>query len=153
MSDKEELLKFLKSKNFMSLATVRGDEAYNCVVYYGVDDNFNIYFVSQLTRDHSKNIKENNSVAITVADSNQKVTDKKVGVQLRGRCSLVSNPLECAKALALWNKANPGVESVISLQNIKDKVIKSRVYRVSPEHAKFFNENLYGPDGIKELEL
>lgn len=153
MNDKEELLKFLKSKNFMSLATVKGTEPYNCVVYYGIDDDFNIYFVSQLSRDHSKNIKENSKVALTIADSRQKVTDDKIGVQLKGECLLVKNPIEALRALKLWNKANPGVESMINLDNIKNKVIQSRVYRVKPSFAKFFNENLYGKDGIKEIDL
>lgn len=143
---KKQLLDFLKSQRLMSLATF-GNSLCACNVYFAVDDAFNLYFMSEPSSDHCKNIVQNNTVACTIADSRQKVTDKKIGVQIKGVVEKVDDSEKIKLALSLWNKANPGFESVINFKNIQENSIKSKVYTVIPLEMKFLNEASYGPEG------
>ena len=143
---KKQLLDFLKSQRLMSLATF-GNGICACNVYYAVDDGFNLYFMSEPSSDHCKNIAQSNTIACTVADSRQKVTDKKIGVQIKGTAEKTDHPEKIKLALSLWNKANPGFEAVINFKNIQENSIKSKVYTVTPSEMKFLNETIYGPEG------
>ncbi|MBU1327424.1 pyridoxamine 5'-phosphate oxidase family protein [Patescibacteria group bacterium] len=147
-TDKQELLTFLKSENLMALATI-DKKPWICNVYFVTDDNFNLYFISKPATTHCQNIAKNNSVTCSVANSSQKVTDQKVGAQIRGTAQRLNNLAKVRWMLAFWNKMNPGFETIINLKNIQNKVIKSRAYQVKPEVIKFFNEKLYGPEGQK----
>ena len=55
--------------------------------------------------------------------------------------------------LALWNKVNPGFESIINLKNMQKKVIKGRIYKIAPKTIKFFNEELYGSEGFEVFKF
>ncbi len=113
----------------------------------------NLYFISKPETQHCRHIASNKNVACSIADSNQKVANKKIGVQLSGTASLVGNVREISKALYLWNKSNPGFAHIISFENIRKKLIKSKVYKIKPQIIKFFNEELYGSEGFKIFKL
>lgn len=147
MDNKLKLLEFLRSQRFITLATY-SDKISVCGVFYAVDENFNLYFVSEPTTHHSKNIKANGEISCVIADSHQTVLDKKVGAQIQGKASEVTGKIEAIKALKLWNEANPGLEKVINFKNLK-KAINSRVYKIEPQVVKFFNEELYGEEGLE----
>lgn len=146
--DKIDLQKYLRLHNLMSLAT-RGKDMWICTVYYVIDNKFNLYFISESTADHIQDIKRNSSVSCAIADSRQKVTSKKIGIQIQGKASPVSSLQKMRWMLAMWNKVNPGFESVINLKNIQKRVIKSKVYKIEPTKIKFFNEKLYGEEGFR----
>lgn len=148
MNNKQKLLRFLKSHNFMTVATYDG-KPWVANVYYVVDDDFNLYFLSEPASKHGRDLAKNSSVACSIADSNQKVTNQKIGVQLQGSAKIVNVITRIKWVLHLWNKINPGFESVINISNIQKKVIKGRVYQITPALIKFFNESLYGPEGFE----
>lgn len=50
----------------------------------------------------------------------------------------------------MWHQINPGKEEILNYQNMKDKVIEAKVYKVTPSRIKFFNEELYAE---KEFEV
>lgn len=127
----------------MSLAT-QGDEITACVVYYTVDDDFNLYFISEPNVQHCVNIVKNKNVACSIADSHQRVSDKKIGAQIQGEASEVTGKDKIIAVLKMWHQTNPGAESLINFDNIKNKIIESRVYKIKPIRIKFFNEELYG---------
>lgn len=146
--DKKNLLKYLQSQNFMTLATMRG-KPWVASTYYAVDDHFNLYFISQPDSRHCRELVKNPQVACAIADSHQKVTDKKKGLQIEGSVHEVIEEKEIKRALKLWNAKNPGFEKVINYQSMKTGKIKGKVYRISLSRTKFFNEELYGPEGYK----
>jgi uncharacterized protein YhbP (UPF0306 family) len=147
-TDKRQLLTYLKSQNLMTVAT-NGDYPWAASVYFITDNSFNIYFLSEPTTIHCRNIQKNQNVACSITDSRQKVTDKKIGVQIQGSAHEESTAEKIRWMLGLWNKMNPGFEQVINLHNIQHRVIKSRIYKIIPKQIKFFNEKLYGPEGYK----
>lgn len=150
--DKQLLYEYLKSQRLMSLATY-DEEVSSCTVYYAVDDELNLYFVSPEETEHVQNIKKNSQVAVTIADSHQLNSTDKVGVQIKGTAEQIVG-LEVLKVVVkMWNAANPGAESVINLKNITEKVINSRFYKITPRGIKYFNEELYGDEEVKEFTL
>ena len=150
--NKPQLLEYLKSLNFMSVATYN-KHLWAASVYYVVDKDFNLYFISQPDTEHCQDILKNSEVACTIADSRQKVTAKKVGVQLYGTAKQLTAMEKLKWMLAFWNRMNPGVASVINLKNIQNKVIKSRAYQITPKKIKWFNEELYGSEGVEVFEF
>jgi len=152
MNGKAELLKYLKSQNLMTLATC-DKNLWVSTVYYVIDENFNLYFLSEQATIHCQQLSKNAEVACGIVDSRQKVADKKIGVQFLGKASRVDSLEKIKWMLALWNKVNPGFETIINFKNIQNKVIKSRIYKVEPRLIKFFNEKIYGPEGFKVFEF
>ncbi len=152
ITSKQKLLDYLKAHNFMSVAT-HEKHLWTAWVYYVIDDNFNLYFVSQPDTEHCKNILKNGEVACAIADSHQKVTAKKIGVQLYGNAYQLKNIQQLRWMLTLWNKVNPGMEKVINLRNMQKKIIKSRAFKVEPKKIKWYNEALYGEREFEEFIL
>jgi uncharacterized protein YhbP (UPF0306 family) len=149
---KEELLKYLKTQRLMSIATF-SKEPWIASVFYAVDDDFSLYFVSEPDARHCRDIEKNNIVVLAIADSHQTTKDKKKGVQIKGVALILEDEKEIEKAVQLWNKANPGIEEIITFDNIKNGAINSRVYVVKPVLVKFFNEDLYGNEGTEVFEF
>ncbi|MBU2101143.1 pyridoxamine 5'-phosphate oxidase family protein [Patescibacteria group bacterium] len=147
--NKEKLFQYLKSQKLMSLATY-GKEVAVCNVYYALDKDFNFYLITPPSTEHAQNIAKNKKVACAVVDSAQKVTDKKVGAQIKGNASKIRSLGKLVVALRMWGQVNPGMESIINIENIKKKIIRSTAYKIEPTSIKFFNEGLYGE---KESEL
>jgi hypothetical protein len=92
-------------------------------------------------------------VAIAIYDSHTKNSESKTGVQLQGTAQQVKGWDKTAKMLKIWHKSAPGMEDVVNVKNMKEKVISSRVYKITPTYIKFFNEKLYGDDEYTEFKL
>lgn len=148
MENKEALLTYLKSQNIMALAT-SGETLSNCVVYFAVDSEFNLYFISEPDSEHCKNIAANPHVAVSIAQTQQKVTSKKIGAQIKGTVQDIHGIDKLDAIIDLWNSTNPGIESVISINNFRNKILNSRAYKIQPTEIKFFNEELYGEEGFE----
>lgn len=148
VSSKAELLNYLQSQHTLYLATFDG-KPWTSTVFYAIDNDFNLYFISEPTTRHSKAIQKHNLISCSIADSNQVVTDKKIGVQIEGIATKVKNKNKLIIILSMWHKKNPGFEDIINLPNIIRKVIKGRFYQIKPTLIKFFNEQLYGSEGFE----
>lgn len=151
-NNKHILFKYLNSQNLMNVATC-DKHLWVSSVYYVIDRDFNFYFLSEPTTIHCTNISKNQKVACSIADSTQKVTVQKVGVQLHGTAIQLNSFSKMKWMLALWNKLNPGFETIINLKNIQTNKIKSKIYKIKPTIIKFFNEELYGSEGIETFEF
>ena len=152
ISNKAKLLNYLKTQHTMYLATYDG-KPWTSTVFYAIDNDFNFYFISEPTTRHSKAIYKNKLVSSSIADSNQVVTDKKIGVQIEGIASEVKNKNKLKIVVSMWHKKNPGFEDIINLPNMIKKIIKGRFYQINPTLIKFFNEKLYGSEGFEIFEF
>ncbi len=137
----------------MTLTTTGPTGLWSCSVYYVVDDDFNLFFVSESTTTHIQNTRRNSQVAVNIADSSQKVTAKKIGLQIQGKVNEESNRSKLKTIVSMWNRVNPGLADVVNLKNIIHKVINSKVYRIRPTLIKLFNEALYGSEGFKVFKF
>jgi len=142
---KEDVFKFIKGSGIMTLATQSKDGPWACTVYYGVDENMNLYIVTDPNSVHGKNMAKDNRVAFNIFDSQQKIDKPKRGVQGSGTIEIVKGIINVTKALALWHKQNPGVEKKITIKELK-KFADTKVFKITPTYLKFFNKALYSPE-------
>ncbi len=148
---KTELLEYLASQAVMSLATY-GDHPAICSVYFTVDKDLNFYFISRPGTEHVRNIAMNGKVACSITDGSQKVTDKKIGVQIKGNAEELPTIEKIGTALMFWSKANFAFEGIVTVDMIKERMVASRAYKITPSEIKFFNEELFGPEGVEVIE-
>jgi uncharacterized protein YhbP (UPF0306 family) len=151
LDNKKILLEFLNSQHLMVLAT-SSDKPWSAIVYYAVDKQFNFYFLSEPTTEHCKIIAKNPFVACSVYNSSQKVTDKKIGVQLSGKAEKVQGIKTLKLAVTMWNKLNPGLKKFVNVKSITRNKIHSKFYKIEPIKIKFFNEELYGEEGFEIID-
>lgn len=149
MEDKAKLLSYLKSFDLLVLAT-QGESPNAATVYYGIDDNFDIYIVTPPSTEHGKNISLNSSVACVVVDTGQKMLENqtKIGVQIQGQVRELKDKTEMQKALEIWSKGKSDVAEKF-LEDISSGKKVSRPYKITPSEIKWFNEELYGEEGTK----
>lgn len=147
---KKEVLEYLGSQAVMALATY-GDHPASCNVYFTVDKDLNFYFISRPETEHARNIAMNGKVACSIADGRQKVTDKKIGVQIKGVAEELPTIEKIGTALMFWSKANFAFEGVVTVDMVKERMFASRAYKITPTEIKFFNEELFGPEGMEMI--
>lgn len=136
----------------MSLATF-GSHPWIASLYYAVDEDLNIYFLSSPQTLHCKQIEKNNAVAIAIADSPQKTSDKKKGIQLHGEAKLLTEDKDVQKAVDLWRSALEVTNPEYSLEGMKANKIKGRMYVIMPKKIKFFNQELWDDGAEPILEM
>lgn len=138
----QEITSFIKDNGIMTLA-VSDTEPWVCTVYYGTDEDLTFYLLTDPNSIHGKTLVKNPKVAFNIYDSHTKITESKRGVQGRGVCTRVSGLNELTRGLMIWHKANPGIETKITLEDVK-KVKDTKIYKITPTYLKFFNKDLYG---------
>lgn len=72
---------------------------------------------------------------------------------MQGTASQVKGWERIKVILKMWQKAAPGMEDVVNVKNMRNKVISSRAYKVKPTFIKFFNQKLYGEDGFRKFKF
>ncbi len=87
MNLKTLILEYYAGNKHMQLATVRNGQPWICTVYYASDDNFNIYWTSGRSRQHSLEILNDPKAAVTIVRD----TERKQALQITGVAYEVSN--------------------------------------------------------------
>jgi uncharacterized protein YhbP (UPF0306 family) len=87
-------------------------------------------------------LAKNPKVAFNIFDSHTKITDSKKGIQGKGVCSLVKGVQDTAKGLLIWHKSNPGIETKITIENVK-KWKDTKIFKIRPTYLKYFDKDLY----------
>ncbi len=150
MQNKKKLLEYIKSRDLLILAT-NGPTA--STLYFGIDDEFNFYIVTSPTSEHAKNFVEDTKVACVIVDTNQKMfqTKNKIGAQLIGDIEQVKNR-ELKQSLQFWSHGNNEMTEVF-YKNISEGIWENKVYRIKPQEIKWFNEELYGEEGVETFKF
>ncbi len=150
---KKDIFGFLKGNGILTLAVAENDRPWVCTGYYGLDGEMNLYFVTDPGNRHGRIVAKNPKVAFNIFDSHQKITEQKKGVQGEGTIDVVRGLVPVTRALLLWHKANPGIETKITIKDILKKITDTKIYKVRPTYLKFFNQELYGEEEYGILEL
>ena len=101
-ADKKLIFDYLSSHKMMALAVVDGKKPWVATVYYVVGKDLGLYCLTGPKTEHGQAIVKNKNVACNVADTAQKVTDKKVGMQIQGTISRVKGPETIRWMLKMW---------------------------------------------------
>jgi len=139
---KFQIYNYLQTQKLMGISTFR-EMPWPAIVYYIVDEDLNLYFISHPDDEHCKNIEKNNKVACTIFDSNQENSKPKVGIQYSGEVEVLSNLEKVKWMVTLWKKLIAGKDGYRPEAEDLLKVGSSRVYKVSPKKIKFYNSKDY----------
>jgi uncharacterized protein YhbP (UPF0306 family) len=155
MSDqlKQEILRYLKTHNTMTLATCAGEVPWAATVFYASDD-LQLYFFSAPESRHCENLAVNPRVAVTIQED-YKDWQKIKGVQLEGTVNRVDSIIEKSKAMAVYGRKYPDVIKLFTnpASGVFYKAfLKVKFYCVTPSKV-FFIDNEQGFGKRQELDL
>lgn len=144
--ERQEILghmkEFLNSHFQMTIGTY-ASFPWTATVYYSVDQDMNIYFLSNPETLHCKQLEKNPKVSVAVVDSPQKSSSLKKGIQIYGKAKRISGANKIRYALDLWKKTLDVTSPLYTYEGMMKKAIKGRMYKVTPIKIKFFNEALW----------
>lgn len=150
---KDKLLEFLKSQKLLVIATQDENSPWICSVYYSINNNFEIFYVSSPKTNHSKHIEKNAEVAFSISWYNENdLTDRKA-VQGKGKCEFLTDENKIKELLENHHKYYSLWKEVITFDAIKNGAIESKPYIIRPSYMKFWNDKLYGPEGLEEFNF
>jgi uncharacterized protein len=145
MSDtRERMVDYLAAHNTLTLATEKDGQTFACSLFY-VNDGLNLYFVSDPNTQHAENIAQHHQVSATVHEDYRDWRTIQ-GIQLGGDCSLIHNPIESAKALALYANKFPFVAQLAAA------MAKVKFYKITPRWMRLV-DNTRGFGFKEEIEL
>ncbi len=148
----DHLLKFLESQRLLVLASA-DTEPWISNIFYGIDKDFKLYFISNVEAKHSEQILKNPQVAFSVAWYNPKNHKDRKAVQAKGICRIAKNDQEIERGVNLHNKNFPEFLEKINVEWARQENNSSKVWVIEPTYIKFWNDELYGKDGIEEFRL
>jgi len=135
---RQRILAFLREHNTMTLATECEGEPYAADLFYA-NDGFTLYFVSEPSTQHARNIASNPRVAVTIHAHHADWRTIQ-GLQLRGRCELIAGAMDSARAMAIFAARYPLLGDLTRApQVIAEALAKVRVYRVIPDWARWID--------------
>lgn len=145
MTDLQNYLQ--RSGTVLQLATVHDGKPWVATVYFVVDDDLQVYWLSWPERRHSREIAENTQVAGAVVIK----TDRPViGVQLEGRATLVADAREVQQVMeryiAKYGEGQQFYQAFVAGTN------KHGMYKLAPSAIWLFDEvNHAGESPLKVL--
>lgn len=122
----------------MQLATSCNDKPWVCTVYFVHDENFNIFWVSSPKRRHSQELSANPNVSATIVIYDDP-SGERVGFQIEGTASLVSDAVEIQKAARLYvDKYKSGKEYFLQLTADNPEQF---IYKLKPNNIALFDQS------------
>lgn len=147
-----QLIEFINRQRLMVIATTGDDQKpWVCNVYYSSDEELNFYIISPTDTAHSIHVQERPEVAFSIAWYDENNLGNRKAVQGKGIFELLSGVPANIAALNIHHKKYPEWKDMLSWDNMVKKVIKSRVYKLTPTYMKFWNDEVYGDEEVKEF--
>jgi uncharacterized protein len=128
---RDRILAYLAAHNTLTLATEREGKPWANALFYANDD-FTLYFVSDPKTRHADHLKNNPRVAATIQDD-QRDWRAIQGVQIEGRCSEITNPIESARALTVYAGKFPFIADLLRApKELGSAMAKARFHKITP---------------------
>ena len=137
------IIAYLGSHNTLTLATENNSIPFACSLFY-VNDELDLYFVSETKTRHALNLAENFSVGVTISEDHRDWRAIQ-GIQLDGTCEMLS-PIQTARPLALYAKKFPFVATLGAA------MAKVKFYKITPRWVRFI-DNTRGFGFKEEIDL
>lgn len=143
----QSLNKILSGNTLLSMASIKsGKESWIHTAFYAYSSRLHFYYVSPPSAQHSNNIGQNPSVAVSIFDTHQNPTDKKSGLQLFGTCRQAAGE-EVAEGLKLYSERFPWLSKYIKTPEDFDKgILESKLYVIIPSSIKMLDESVFGEE-------
>lgn len=144
--------KYLSTHIQFALAT-NGDHPWIATMYYGIDDDLNIYFLTSPDTIHAQALKQNPLVSAVIADSPQKPDSKKIGIQLYGSAGEIEGEEAIKAGFEIWCRVLKVSDPKYSYDGIKSGDLHYRLYKLVPKKIKYYNEELWDEGDEKIIDL
>jgi uncharacterized protein YhbP (UPF0306 family) len=145
------ILAFLAAHNTATLATERDGQPWANAIFYA-NDQFVLYFVSDPKTRHADHLQRNARVAATIQDD-QREWRAIQGIQLEGTCEEIINPIESARALAIYAAKYPFIGDLIRApKEIGSAMAKARWHKITPTWIRLI-DNTRGFGFKEEIRL
>jgi uncharacterized protein YhbP (UPF0306 family) len=146
-----DVLGFLGKAQLMQIATLteRGTPRV-CSVWYGFDENLNMYFFSATTRNHSKDLESDNRIAGAIALPCAP-DDPPQGVQFAGSASLLTDEVQIKTARQSFENRIFSAEKIDSLMANADR--QHRFYKITPANFKLMDAVNFPNNSPQEFSL
>jgi uncharacterized protein YhbP (UPF0306 family) len=148
----QAIKEYMSSHVQFALAT-NGEHPWIATMFYGVDDDLNIYFLTSPETIHARGLKKNPLVSAVIADSPQKPDSKKIGIQLYGNASEIEGEEAIKAGFKIWCNVLKVTDPKYSYEGIKSGDLHYRLYKLVPKKIKYYNEELWGKDDEKVIDL
>lgn len=150
----QSIAEILKSNVLFSMASIKDKkESWINTAYFAYSNKLIFYFLTPPTTQHSKNIKHNDSVALSVFDTHQVVTGKKRGLQIFGTCHRATGK-EIGEGIQVYGKRFTGFRERIHTPDDFEKFkMESRIYVIVPHAIKIFDEVNFGEEKWVTVEV
>lgn len=143
MNLNEVAKQYFSDNKHMQLATVSNGQPWVCTVYFVADENFNLYWTSSRSRQHSLEILKDATSAVTVVRD----TERKQALQITGQSFEVDID-ELERVHELY-QSKFGTKDY-SLEEMKQRTPDGRSYWVfKPTKLSFWDEVNF-PDSPKQ---
>jgi len=149
----EKAVKIIKKFLYINIASITPDgKPWNSPVYCAFDKNLNYYWLSWRLNQHSKNIRNNPQVFITIYDSTVPAGTG-FGVYFEGKAYELDNPIEILAGLKeIYGREKRSPRDIVQFL----KKFPRRVYKFIPERSWINGEGEIGGnyiDNRTELDL
>lgn len=153
MSDIGKSLKFIQSQKLMAIASHNTKEVWVANVYFSVDENGNIYFISSNDAKHSQMILKNSNVAFSIAWFDSTNSKNRKGIQGIGACKVAESLGEITVGVKLLYENFPDLRDILTVDWILSNAWSSRLWVLKPSYLKYWDDEVYGDDESEEIYL
>lgn len=132
----------LSATNFCSIATVDKKGVWSNPVFFAWDNNYNLYFISQMSSRHMQNIRSNSRIAVSIYKTEQE--GDVLGIQLEGEAKILSEKDREEVKLAYktyYGRAGYGPDMKEYLNNPTWLYVK-----IIPENIYYFDTRFFGEE-------
>lgn len=141
---------YLKEAKLMQMATSVDNQPWVCSVWFALDSDLNIYYLSSVTRRHSEEILRNNKVAGAIVLT-QTPQGPPRGLQFQGTAEVLDSQADIDKAISVF------VDRIFSKEKIKEfmenKERPHKFYRIKPTQFVLFDAVNFPDNPRQEYNL
>ena len=121
----------------MQVATCVDNKPWICTVYYAVDEDLNLYWMSKPERRHSEEIIQNSTIVATVVHDQQPPRKDHRSVTIEGTAQELSGA-EALKPILLYGKQLASPKEWI--QAVKLATDPHKIYKLKPSKFVIFDD-------------
>lgn len=141
---------YLRQAKLMQLATSIDNQPWVCSVWFGFDDELNLYWFSSTTRRHSKEVIINQKVAGAIVLP-QTPTDAPRGIQFEGIAELLTKQEDIDKAVSVYVDRIFSKYTITNFMNSTER--PHRFYKIKPSMYVLFDVVNFPENSRRELIL
>lgn len=146
-TDEQYADEYLGAAKVMQLATVRDGAPWISTVFFAVDTDKNIYWLSEPHRRHSQDIVHNPTVAVALAIKLEKPV---IGIQAEGLVEVVTDVDVATSVLRTYTQKYDGAGKEF-VERLQAGTNKHQLYRLRPRVMTMFDEQHFPDEPSRRL--